>query len=409
MSRRELPRTEESTRPHIMLNRREPRPGRGRLVALVLAAAGLSATGCAGLTGTLQQQFTPQLQSDARVFAFQAASFTHGFMQGHMVNYEARLLRIENDGIPFFEALERAGWRAEISVLGRTHRGEDSEYEYYEVQFALVSKDPKIKDRFPLPGFIAPASEKTGIPVELLQRGHSVFVETVTLLGGLNASDDSMRRHAFGLLVLKEKLEAGEQADYLAPLRPAEESLEDVEVALRVIADHHRESARMRAEIVGIAALGRLADNSTARAALSEQVQESRRASRDWLDSHHQPTPEDFGVKMQELKLPTPENMLAALDKDGYLAAAAQVAKGVASGDPSMTIEAIGKLAPEGSSIHIASEGVSAAMRGDIATAADSALQLAERQEDIAPLAARLRAVEQTVEEVAAAAERFRD
>ncbi|MDF2693771.1 MAG: hypothetical protein K0S65_2154 [Labilithrix sp.] len=382
---------------------------RSFVAGLVVATAGLSATGCAGVHQDFQREFTPgQLQSGSRVHAFQAASFAYAFTQGHMTGYEARLERLEDDVPAFFEALDRAGWRAELSVVGHTNRGDKMEYEYYDVDLVLVPKDPKAKERFVLPGAegtrstayvaaLGPAAKKTGIPSEVIRRGHFALFGIATLSGALNASDDSMKRYAFGLLVLKEKLKAGERADYLAPLRPANESLEDIEVALRVIADHHRESARMRAEVIGLTALARVADDAKARATLVEQAVESRKAARAWLDSHERPTTQEFGVAMKELKLPTPENMLAVLDKDGYITAAVQVAKGVAAGDPSATVEGLGKLAPKGSSLRIASEGVGAALRGDVGKAADCALQLAERQEDIAPLAARLRAVEQTV------------
>jgi hypothetical protein len=105
---------------------------------------------------------------------------------------------------------------------------------------------------------------------------------------------------------------------------------------------------------------------------------------------------EQFGIALKDFKLPTPDNLLAVLDKEGYVTAAITVAKGVATGDAAATVEGVGKLAPKDSSVRVASEGVAAALRGDIPKTVESVLSLAQTQEDVAPLVARLRSVEQT-------------
>ncbi len=377
------------------------------LVLLGALAAGVS--GCAGARQTLAGEFTPgQLQKGSHIHAFQTASFAYGVMQSHMTSFEARAAKVEVDVPPFVAALDRAGWRADVNVVPHTNKSRDLEFEYYDVDLVLVPKDGKSQERFVLPGAqgtppedyaaaLAPAAKRIGVPAEVIQRGHFALFGLATMSSALNASDDSLRRHAFGLLVLKEKLKKGERVDYLAPMRPSEESLEDVDLAVRVIADHHRATSRLRAEVIGLTALTRVAANPAAQNALAEQLAESKKTSRAWLDTHHQPQMAEFGVAMTEMKLPTPENMLAVLDKDGYLTAAVEVAKGVVAGDPSATVEGLGKLAPKGSSLRVAAEGTAAALRGDVGKAADCALELAERQEDIAPLAARLRQVEAAV------------
>ncbi len=376
--------------------------------SLVLALAVL-ASGCAGVHQTIQQEFTPgQLQPGSHIHAFQAAAFAYGFTQAQMTSWEARLEQTEDDLPAFYEALDRAGWTADLAITARTNRGDRIEYEYYDVDLVLTPRDPKSTEKLVLPGAegtrttayvsaLAPAAKRTGIPAEVIRRGHFALFGLATLSGTLNATDDSMRRYAFGLLVLKERLKRGERADYAAPLRPSNESLEDVELALRVVAEHHRATAQLRAEVIGLTALARTAGDPAVRATLVEQLADSRKTARAWLANHERPQMEQFGVAMKEFKLPTPENLLAALDKDGYITAAALVAKSVAAGDTAGTIEGIGKLAPKGSTLRIASEGTAAALRGDVARAADCALQLAERQEDIAPLAARLRQVEAVV------------
>lgn len=382
------------------------------LAGVVLAALAVGASGCSSAQQTIQRELTPgQLETGSHIHAFQAASFAYAFTQSHMASWEARLERTEDDVPAFYEAIDRAGWTASVAVVPHTNKGADLEYEYYDVDLVLTPKDPKSNERFVLPGAegtrttayvaaLGPAAKRIGVPAEVIRRGHFALFGLATLSGALNATDDTMKRYAFGLLVLKEKLRRGERADYLAPLRPANESLEDVELAIRVIADHHRATSRLRAEVIGLTALTGAAGEPQARTALVEQLAESRKAAHEWLAAHERPQMEQFGVAMKEMKLPTPENMLAVLDKDGYVTAAVQVAKGVASGDTAATVEGLGKLAPKGSSIRIASEGTAAALRGDIAKAADCALQLAERQEDIAPLAARLRQVEAIVTNV---------
>ena len=113
-----------------------------------------------------------------------------------------------------------------------------------------------------------------------------------------------------------------------------------------------------------------------------------------WEQTHKRPTMEDYGVAVKALKLPTPENMLAVLDKDGYIAAAIKVSKGIATGDPAATIDGFAKLAPENSSLRIAAEGTAAALRGDVSGCASAVLALAEKQEDVAKVTARLRSFE---------------
>jgi hypothetical protein len=376
------------------------------IVALALPCA--LASGCAGVQQDFQRQFTPgQVVKGSHLHAYQAAAFAHGFMEGHMLRHEAQLERLEDDIEPFFEAVEGAGFVATVSISGKPAGGSQS-YEVYDVDLVLAPRDPKARERFVLPGAqgtktavyvaaLGPAAERTGIPAEILRRGHFALYALATTSGSLNATDDAMKRYAFGLLVLREKLRRGERADYMAPLRPAEESLEDVDLALRVVADHHRASSRLGAEVVGLLALVGQSADPEARAALSEQLAESRAVAAAWRDTHPRPHMDDFGIALQEMKLPTPENMLAVLDKDGYVTAAIKVAKGVTSGDAAGTVEGLGRLAPESSSLRLASDGAAAALRGDLAKTADAVLALAERQEDVAPLAARLRAVEQSV------------
>jgi hypothetical protein len=291
----------------------------------------------------------------------------------------------------------------------------DVSFEYHDVNLVLLPKNGK-GDRFELPGApgtrvtdyvkaLAPAATRLAVPAELLRRGHFALYLLDGMTGSLSASDDALRRHVFGLLVLRDKLQRKESdADHLARLRPAEKSLEDVNLALRVLADHFAATAQVRAEILAVLAMARQYELPAARTMLAEQAADSRRRAKTWEAEHHNPTMEEFGVAMKEFKLPTPDSMLELLDKDGYIAAAVKIAKGIATGDAAATVEGFGKLAPPNSSLRIASEGASSALRGDVAGVSKAVLSLAEKQPDIEKVTARLRTVEQAVADARGAA-----
>ena len=143
-------------------------------------------------------------------------------------------------------------------------------------------------------------------------------------------------------------------------------------------------------------------DAPEARKAFGEQVAESRKGAKVWTETHPRPVMEQYGVAWKPFKLPTPDAMLEVLDKDGYITAAIQVAKGVATGSPGATIEGFGKLAPKNSSLRVAANGVAAAMRGDVMGTADAVIELAGRQPDVAPIADRLKRVQSAVGDVKA-------
>lgn len=385
-------------------------------IAIALAAA---AAGCASAQDALNKNFGVQIKDGARPYALQAAGFGHGFLESHMVQWEARLEILEDDLPPFFDALEKSGYRAELEVVPHPAKARGAKYEWYGVNLVLVPTS-RAGERLTIPGeqgmrtsdyvrALAPAAKATGIEAEVLRRGHFAIFGLVTMGGALNATDDSMREQAFRFLVLRDKLARGDRSlDMFQAMRSIEESRADVDLALRFVADHHGATSALRAEVLGITALARRYDVPEARRALMDQIADSRKRANAWRRTHTAPTAADFDVGMKEMKLPTPENMLAVLDKDGYVAAAVQVAKGAVAGDPSSAIEGIGKLAPPNSSIRVAAEGTAAALRGDVAGTAKAVLALAEKQEDVAPLAARLRAVEQAADSAKGTIDRAR-
>lgn len=386
-----------------------------RSVLLVLAVGAFA--GCAGMQKDLQSSFTPgQIKEDSHIHAYSAAAFAHAFLSGHMVEWDARLTAVEDDLPPFFDAIDKAGYRFDVKIEPHQTKG-DLSYEYHDVNLVLLPKSGK-GERFELPGApgtrvtdyvkaLAPAATKLAIPAEVLRRGHFALYLLDGMTASLSASDDSLRRQVFGLLVLRDKLQRKEpNADHLAPMRPPEKSIEDVNLALRVLAEHFAATARVRAEVLAIMAMARQYEVPTARTMLAEQAADSRRRAKAWEAEHHNPTMEEFGVAMKEFKLPTPDAMLEVLDKDGYISAAIKIAKGLATGDAASTVEGFGKLAPANSSLRIASEGAASALRGDVAGVSKAVLSLAEKQPDIEKVTSRLRSVEQAVADARSATKR---
>jgi hypothetical protein len=156
--------------------------------------------------------------------------------------------------------------------------------------------------------------------------------------------------------------------------------------------------------VLALTALARSSDVPAARDAFKAQLADSRKNAVEWQATHPRPTPDDYGVAMKDFKLPTPDNLLAILDQDGYLVAAVQIARGVATGNAAATVEGLGKLAPPNSSLRIASEGTAAALRGDIPGTARAVLALAQKQDDVSAVTQRLRSVEGAVAQARAAA-----
>jgi hypothetical protein len=166
--------------------------------------------------------------------------------------------------------------------------------------------------------------------------------------------------------VLREKIKAGEQADWFGGNREPQESLADLELALRVIADHHAAVADFRSEVIGVIALANGYKAAEGVALLEAQLVESRARNDAWVAAHPRPTMEDFGVAMNEFKLPTPTALLEQLDENGYIAAAVTIARGVATGSVGTTLEGVSKLAPKDGTVRIVLEGLAAASRGDL-------------------------------------------
>lgn len=358
----------------------------GRRSWLALSGGALASLGAAGCTPTLPYAMQPgSLKKGSRVHAFQTASFAWTFTATAARQWAATLAKVEKHAPPLLAAMRDGGHAAQLVATARlaNEKGpSDAQYEYYDANLVVVPASKagaSAKAASPLvlvgragtkPGaYDTDASviaSATGLPLATVRDGHFALYGLVNMLTPLNASNDALQRHAFKLLVLKAKIEAGEKADWFGGNREPAESLADIELALRVIADHHATVAAFRSEIVGVVALANGYKTPDGLALLGAQLVESQKRNDAWIASHPRPTMEDFGVAMNEFKLPTPVALLEQLDESGYLAAALTIARGVATGSVGTTLEGVSKLAPKDSTTRFVLEGLAAASRGDI-------------------------------------------
>ena len=381
------------------------RPSKLPFAALVVLV--LASTGCQSYL----RQFTPgTMQQGAHPHAFQTASFSYAFMNGHAVQWAARLDLVERDALPFLAAVKASPYALRVDVVPHTQGGpsQSIEYEYYDVNLALAKKGgPELvltgaqgMSEAQQSAEDAKVGQALGLDADAVKRGHTAIYALVTMLSQLNASNDVLQRHAFKLLVMKEQVKSGQKADWFDGSRPPEETAEDVDIALRVIADHHALVAAWRSEVLGIAAMVDAYDAPPALDALKAQIADSKERVSKWRSSHHQPTMEEYGVAVRALVLPTPQAMLERLDQDGYIAAAVQVAKGISTGSISTTLEGVTKFAPKDSSIRTALEGMTAASKGDVGGVIDSVAKLAGKEAEMSALNARLSQIKGAIRDV---------
>src|SRR5262249_15506069 len=142
--------------------------------ASLVALLGAFAAGCGGLfpaPGTIK--------SDSHVHAFQTASFAYAFSLGHSAEWEARLQRMEKDGMPFLKALKESPYRMKVVVRPRNEANVD--YEFYDVDLAfepkaggetLVLPGAEGTDRSVYMSHLAPIAKATKLDPDLVKRGH---------------------------------------------------------------------------------------------------------------------------------------------------------------------------------------------------------------------------------------------
>jgi hypothetical protein len=209
----------------------------------------------------------------------------------------------------------------------------------------------------------------------------------INMLVTLNVSYNEMAKLAFTRIVIAEKLKAGErQVDYFDPNRPIEESLADVDLSLRVVAEFNRTVQRSRAEVMVATALIAQYRQPGALEELDALCGEAiARASR----IPEAPTAEQFGVVARQL--PDPQDLLDELMGDlGFAAAVLDAAKAVVTGDPRAFIDAAAELAPEDTKVGEALGTLKAAVHGDVSGVIDGVAALTGNTEIVEEVKGRL-------------------
>jgi hypothetical protein len=383
----------------------------------MLLGAVLSTFGCAELQMVTMDRPPGSLQANAKAHGLQTASFAYAFMNGHHFGWPAQLQAMRTDGIAMLEALKAAGYGMEMQVVPRM----ESNTEVYDVNLTFPKRGPdsgKVTKPAPkgqkgkvaaapsaapappaapppaaLPSGRVPPIAPAGVDQAVVIKGFIGISSIANFMTQLNVSNETLQGHAFALLVLREKIKAGEKADWFGANRPAQESLDDIDFALRLVAMHHADIQVFRSHVLAILALSAAADAPGALDELRKQLDEDEAWSAAWTASHKLPTMEDFGVAVQAI--PTADSFLKKMDGDmGFLTAAIQTAQGIATGSPQMTLDGLSKLAPKDSTVGIALTGLSAAGHGDIAAVLDSVGKLTGTEADVKDIQERLSRVQ---------------
>ncbi len=342
-------------------------------------------TGCASMVQGLAPEYRT-MQSGSQPYSYQTAAFVYSFANGNNHQWVSTLEMMDKDAIPTLEKLRGAGHDVRIEIHPKQAPGSD--YEYYDVMVQVV---PKGQSDAVL---MSAATQQTGIEAQELSTCDRTIQVMVNMMTGLNVASDTMQRRAFALLVTKKKLESGEKADQFDPNRPKEEAIADIDLALRLVASDHQRIQEARVGVLALTALTERARTTESIELLRQQVADSRAGAKRWLATHQQPTADDFGVK--PAALPSAESMMADLqERAGFIGAVLQVAKGVATGSPSATLEGLSKLAPKDSSARVALEGLSAAAEGNVQGTVDAIAKLGGADQELETVRSRLRQADQ--------------
>ena len=324
----------------------------------------------------------PTMKSNAKMHAFTVASTSFAFMSGHAYSWPRFLEPLSTDGYALLEALRAKGYGLQMEVTVQKAASEDS-VDGVNVEFGFPKKGEHRKEH------PDPVAVLDGVDAIVLHKGRIALFAVVAMTSQLNSSNDILQRRAFALLVLREKIKKGEKADWADPNRPAEESLADIELALRLIADHYAQIQTWRSRVLAMVALIHAFDQPGGMEALKAAVTRAKSDSQAWLATHLAPTVDDFGIGMEAL--PEPEPLVKKLDIDlGIVAAAIQTAQGIATGSAQMTLEGLSKLAPKDSTAATALAGLAAASKGDVMGVVDAVAKLSGKEEEVNAIKAEL-------------------
>lgn len=356
-----------------------------------VAAIVLVAPGCALFGGSSKGGFRT-MQKGSQAHAWQTSAIAYNFTASHTRQWRSVLTSVERDLVPLMEAARSSAYDMRLRLESQT-AGDETEYYLVHLDFVRAGETLSVEGspqaEIELAQATVAASEATGLPAGAVAAGHRAVNQLVNMMTALSVSNDALQKHAFALLVLRTKIEAGEKVDWFDPNRPAEESIADIDTALSIIAEHHATVQSWRGETMAMFALVSSYRAPEAVDELRGQVGDSRAWAEQWEATHHQPTAEDWGVAAAAL--PKPEDMLGDLQKVmGFVTAATKIAQGIAAGSPQMTLDGLAKLCPEDTTVKVVFEGAAAASKGDIRGTISAVAELAGKSEKLQQIEGRL-------------------
>lgn len=368
------------------------------LDSLTATAALSSATLLAGCpllpdTSALKESLRVGYSAGSHVHAFQSWSFVYAFAMGNATELVRAAERLRRDGVPLLKRLVTAG--ALPRLAPSTYPGGQG-IQAYAIDLVVTPKKGKAirvpgkqgTSEAAWHGAAAAVSAATGVPAAEVEAGQGAWYGLTRVLTGLDAEAATLTKHAFALTVLQQQVQAGQAADWFDPTRPAEETLADTNHALSLIDDDIRRVRAEQAAILALLALANHAERPGLPEALDGEIAAAGAAAAEWLSTHRQPTPADFGVVYQ---VPDPKKVQEAIEEQlGVVGAAVNVARGVATGDLPRTLDGLAGLAPKDTKVRTIAEGVAAASKGDIRGTLHSIAELGGPDTSVGAVAARL-------------------
>ncbi len=368
-----------------------------RALPIVVAMLALP-LGCAKLPNPLDKIKSATrvgLAAGSHAHAYQSYAFIYNFANGNANTHQQAIARIQQHGVPLLRELVDAGAVPRLVV-----ETEPSDYGNltYAIHLDVKTKGGTVR----LPGkqgtdpgvyaaAVAKISKATGVPTTAIEQGHGAWYHLTMVLTGLDVEATALQKHTFALQVMQEQVLQGEQADWFDAGRPASETVEDTNHAMALLID---DVGRVRAEQASVLATLALANHAQVPGALEATEEELTASAADlteWRATHRQPTPDDFGVTYQ---IPTPQTVQAAVqDELGYVGAALDVARGVATGNLPRTLNGLAGLAPKDTKVKAVATGLAAASKGDIQGTLGAIADLGGPDTKVGRVAARLEAV----------------
>jgi hypothetical protein len=365
---------------------------------LLTAALALPLIGCPKIfdPSAVLAAARPGFSANSKVHAYQSWAFVYGFAMGNATQLRGNIRHIQEYGLPLLDALRAKG--ATVRFVAETYPG-SMDITAYAIHMDVT---PKRGRTIRIPGkqgadpavylpAVAQVEKLSGLSTDAVQKGQGAWYGLTYALTGLDAEATTLRKHAFALKVMQERVQNGEKADWFDGLRPAEQTIADADMAIGLIT---QDVERVRSEQAAILALLSLVNHyevDGVPAAFREELAFADQAAAEWLATHKQPTPGDFGV---EYKISDPKAVQAAVeDQLGIVGSALKIAKGVATGSLPTTLDGLAGLAPKDTKLKAVAEGLAAASKGDISGTLGAIADLGGPETKVGRIASRLETV----------------